>query len=45
MEAVEDGGTRLMYSAQNRTTLRCERSYVRYKDTGRVRILSRRRFV
>lgn len=45
MKAVKDDGTRLMYRAQDRAISRREGHHVRDEDAGRVRVLSRRRFV
>lgn len=45
MEAVKDDRTRLMYSTQDRAISRRKRHHVRDDDAGRMRVLSRRRFV
>lgn len=45
MKAVKDDGTWLMYGAQDRAVPRYEGHHVRDEDAGRMRVLSRRRFV
>lgn len=45
MKVAEDGGTRLMYGAQDRAAARREGHHVRHEDAGRVRVLSRGRFI
>ena len=46
IKAVEDGGTKLVYGAQDHAMVpRRERCHVRYEDSGGVSVLSRHRLV